>query len=175
MKKIPTYPVFATLLCLLACSCVSPDQKRFIESARTITEFPVKREHLISVLDLECNSSWRSSDIICYGLNFRETWRHESGLTVTATDSDPAGLDYGDEFEKMISPMQGNQKTAPRRNSFDYFVVANDERVLYQSWDREKAKLSTHTRPESKSKNGEKPRHEMEEQSSQRVTGQIFR
>jgi hypothetical protein len=164
MRRFPPYPFIATFICLVACGCVTRDQKQFIQTAREITEFPVKREHLISVLNLDRHSSWRNSDIICYGLNFRETWRHESGLTITATDSEPAGIDYGFEFDKMISPMQGNLKIVPKRSSFDFFVVANDRRVLYRSWDgeQEAGTGQSAARPKSKSERSHKPQPESE-------------
>ena len=166
MRRFPTYPVFAALICLVACGCVTRDQKQLLQTARTITNFPVKREYLISVLNLDRNSSSRSSDIICYGLNFRETWRHECGLTITATDSEPVGIDYGVEFDKPISPMQGNLKIASKRNSFDFFVVANDSRVLYRSWDGEQAGTGQPaTRSQSKSEGSQKLQPEAEGRS----------
>jgi hypothetical protein len=163
MRRFPTYPVFAALICLIACGCVTRDQKQLLQTARTITNFPVKRECLISVLNLDRNSSLRSSDIICYALNFRETWRHESGLTITATDSEPAGIDREVEFDKIITPRRGNLKSAPQRSSFDFFVVANDRRVLYRSWDGEQAGAGQPaTRSQSKSEGSDKPQPEAE-------------
>ena len=126
------------LLCLIGCSCVTSEQAQFLRTARTITEFPVKREYLIFALSLDSHSSWRSSDIICYGSNFRETWRHKCGLTITATDSESGGTDYGVEFDKMISPtIRDGRVQEAKRASFDFFVVSKGNRVLYESWDGE--------------------------------------
>jgi hypothetical protein len=166
MRRFPKYPVFAALICLVACGCVTRDQKHLLQTARTITNFPVKREYLILVLNLDRNSSLRSSDVICHGLNFRETWRHESGLTITATDSEPAGVDREVEFAKIITPRRGNLKIAPQRSSFDFFVVANDRRVLYRSWDGEQAGTGQPaTRSQSKSEGSQKPQPEAEGRS----------
>ena len=116
------------------------DQKQLLHTARAINNFPVKRETFISTLSLEENSSRRSSSIIGHGLFYRETWEHESGLSITATDAEHANLRYDQESKEMITPIivkcQQNEAT---RSSFDFFVVSKGRRVLYQSWDGEQS------------------------------------
>ncbi len=138
MRRFFICPILTSLLCLIGSSCVTSEQAQFLRTARTINHFPVKRETFISALFLEEQSGWRSSDIICQGMFHRETWGHESGFTITATDSEPAIISYGDEFSKMImSSPRATLKEEAKRSSFDFFVVTKGSRVLYQSWDGE--------------------------------------
>ena len=135
MSRFFISPILTSLLCLIGCSCVTSEQAQFLRTARTVNHFPMKREAFISALSLDEQSSSRISDIISQGLFYRETWNHESGLTITATDSKPAKINYGVEFDKMItSAVRDIRKQEAKRDSFDFFVVAKGNRVLYQSW-----------------------------------------
>ncbi|MFU8893346.1 MAG: hypothetical protein ACNA8L_06925, partial [Luteolibacter sp.] len=104
-----------------------------------------KREAFVSRLSLDEQSGFRSSSIIGHGLFHRETWDHESGLTITATESLPARNNYVFGLDDIFTPVvQDNRVQESIRESFDFFVVAKGNRVIYKSWDGEQAASSNH-------------------------------
>lgn len=128
---------------LAGCGRLTEDQEHLLDEARAINRYPVKRQVLLSRLGIEGLPSQRlDGSVRSRRMSFTESWKHGSGLTIMAFDSEYAGelaIVPGSIDEKLNAPGRrstdffGTPYIGLARTTFEGIVLSNGDKVLYRS------------------------------------------
>ena len=147
MRAVSPWSFVAALavVSLSACSRLSPEKEAVVVKARSIREFPVLRGALVASLGLERQRGERFDGAVIDGWRSHwETWRHPTGLVITAYDHDYRHDRHGKVTRESIDRILDSQ---PRRpvdfigtpsmaapcESFAGFVVKDGGKMVFQS------------------------------------------
>jgi hypothetical protein len=136
--EIRPYIILVACSLITGCYSLTDDQQRVLTQARSVGPAPVRRTKLLTSLDLEQAASQRIDGGVRGGrMAFTEVWRHKSGLTITAYDSEYVGnlpivRDDIVVHEVLNNPTWKPKGIGPPRKTFDGFYVTRGQKELFR-------------------------------------------